>query len=135
MKRIAASTGATKQSVKQERPRWSGRNALVELAIVEKVEIVAGNALGVFSGIWPHDTAWVAMADVAPSAASIARLARFDAARGLSIPPEQAAPLYVRDQVALTIDERRQVASASPGRPRERVGSSRRDRVQREGAK
>ena len=116
-------------------PALQRPNALVELAIVEKVEIVAGNALAVFSGIWPHDTAWVAMADVAPSAASIARLARFDAARGLSIPPEQAAPLYVRDQVALTIDERRQVASASPGRPRERVGSSRSDRVQREGAK
>ena len=99
-----------------ERPQ-----ALVELAIVEKVEIVAGNALAAFSGIWPHDKSWAAMADVTPSAASIARLARFDAALGLSVPPEQAAPLYVRDQVALTIEERRQAASASPGRPKERV--------------
>ncbi len=79
--------------------------------------------------------AWVALPDVTPSAASIARLARFDAARGLAIPPEQAAPFYVRDHVALTIEERRQAASASPGRPKERAGSSRSDRVQREGAK
>ena len=98
-----------------ERPQ-----ALVQLAIAEKVDIVAGNALAAFSGIWPHDKPWVAMADVTPSAASIARLARLDAAHGRSVAPEHAAPLYVRNQVALTIEERRQAVSASPGRPEER---------------
>lgn len=98
-----------------ERPQ-----SLAQLAIVEKVDIVAGNALTAFSGIWPHDKPWTAMADVTPSAASIARLARFDAASGLTIAPELAAPVYVRDHVALTIEERGQAASAARVRPKER---------------
>jgi tRNA threonylcarbamoyladenosine biosynthesis protein TsaB len=88
-----------------ERPQ-----SLVRLAIDEEVDIIAGNALAVFSGIWPHDESWVALPDVTPSAASIAQLARLDAARGLAVAPEQAAPVYVRDRVALTIEERRKVA-------------------------
>lgn len=116
-------------------PALEWPQALVQLAIGEKVAIVAGSALAAFAGIWPHDKPWVAMAEVTPSAASIARLARFDAARSLSISPEEAVPLYVRDQVALTIEQRRQAASASPGRPKERAGPSRRDRAQRQGAK
>jgi tRNA threonylcarbamoyladenosine biosynthesis protein TsaB len=36
----------------------------------------------------------------------IATLARLAYARGGALPPEQAAPLYVRNQVALTIEER-----------------------------
>jgi len=88
-----------------ERPQ-----SLAQLATVEKVDIVAGNALTVFSSIWPHDKSWIALPDVTPSAASIAHLARFDTAHGLTLTPEQAAPVYVRDRVALTIEERRQVA-------------------------
>jgi len=94
--------------------------SLAPLAILEKVAIVAGNALAAFPGVWPRDKPWVAMADATPSAASIAHLARFDAAHGLSVAPELAAPVYVRDQVALTIEERRQAASAAPGRTQER---------------
>jgi tRNA threonylcarbamoyladenosine biosynthesis protein TsaB len=88
-----------------ERPQ-----SLPQLAATEKVDIVAGNALAAFSGTWPHDKPWVALPDVTPSSASIAHLARFDAARGLTLAPEQAAPVYVRDRVALTIEERRQAA-------------------------
>ena len=95
---------------------------VAQLAIDEEADIVAGNALAVFSGIWPHHKSWVALPDVTPSAAPIAQLARVDAARGLALAPEQAAPVYVRDHVALTIEERRQAASASPGRPKERAG-------------
>ena len=111
------------QAVSEARaPALERPQSLAQLAIVEKVDIVAGNALAAFSGIWPHDRPWAAMADVTASAAAIARLARFDAAHGLSLAPEQAAPVYVRDQVALTIEERSQAASASPRGPTERAG-------------
>jgi tRNA threonylcarbamoyladenosine biosynthesis protein TsaB len=100
-----------------ERPQ-----SLIQLAADERVDIVAGNALAAFSDVWPHDKPWIALPDATSSAATIATLARFDASRGLAIAPEQAAPIYVRDHVALTIEERRKVASASPGRPKERAG-------------
>ncbi|MEO8186796.1 MAG: tRNA (adenosine(37)-N6)-threonylcarbamoyltransferase complex dimerization subunit type 1 TsaB [Burkholderiaceae bacterium] len=96
-----------------ERPQ-----SLVQLADEGKVDIVAGNALMAFSNIWPHDKLWVALPDATSSAASIATLARFDASRGLAVAPEQAAPIYVRDHVALTIEERK-VASAAGGRAKE----------------
>lgn len=99
-----------------ERPQ-----SLAQLAIDEEVDLVAGNALTVFSGTGPHDKPWVALPDITPSAASIAHLARFDAAHGLTFAPEQAAPVYVRDRVALTTEERRRAASASPGRSKERA--------------
>ena len=98
-----------------ERPQ-----ALAQLAAKENVDIVAGNALAVFSAVWPHESCRITLPDATSSAASIAILARFDAARGLTVPPEQAAPIYVRDHVALTIEERRKVG-ASPGRRKERA--------------
>jgi tRNA threonylcarbamoyladenosine biosynthesis protein TsaB len=41
-----------------------------------------------------------------PRAGAIARLAARRLARGLGVPPERAAPLYLRDKVALTTEER-----------------------------
>jgi tRNA threonylcarbamoyladenosine biosynthesis protein TsaB len=41
-----------------------------------------------------------------PRAATVARLARQDWQRGAALPPEEAAPLYVRDKVAFTTAER-----------------------------
>ncbi len=41
-----------------------------------------------------------------PEAAALARLAAVRWARGAAVPPEQAQPLYVRDKVALTSQER-----------------------------
>ena len=41
-----------------------------------------------------------------PRAGAIARLAVRRLARGLAVPPERAAPLYLRDKVALTTAER-----------------------------
>ena len=89
-----------------ERPQ-----SLVQLAAEQTVDIIAGNALTAFPDAWPQDKRWVALPDATSSAAAVATLARFDAARGLTVAPEQAAPIYVRDHVALTIDERK-VASA-----------------------
>ncbi|WP_051094449.1 bifunctional tRNA (adenosine(37)-N6)-threonylcarbamoyltransferase complex dimerization subunit type 1 TsaB/ribosomal protein alanine acetyltransferase RimI [Bordetella sp. FB-8] len=50
-----------------------------------------------------------------PRAATVARLARNDWLRGAALPPEEAAPLYVRDKVAFTMAER---AGGQGGNPR-----------------
>ncbi len=99
-------------------PALESPQSLTELADLQQVDIVAGNALTAFAEAWPHDRRWVRLPDAKSSAGSIARLARFDAAHGLSVAPDRAAPLYVRAHVALTIEERRQLADAAPGRPK-----------------
>lgn len=69
-------------------------------------DLIAGNALRVYaaelqslsgSGQWP----WLA-----PSAATMVRLAHQLAQQGMATAPHAAAPLYVRNQVALTIEQR-----------------------------
>ena len=99
-----------------ERPQSLG-----QLGAEAKVDIVAGNALTAFPDSWPHDKPWIVLPDATSSAASIATLARFDASHGLAVAPAQAAPIYVRDRVALTIEERK-IASGSAGRPNELAG-------------
>ncbi len=94
--------------------------SLPQLATAQKVDILAGNALTAFASIWPCQSSWAIAPDATSSAAAIARLARSDATRGLSVTPDQAAPVYVRDHVALTIEERRKVG-ALPGRLKERA--------------
>lgn len=42
-----------------------------------------------------------------PRAGAVARIAAVRYARGLAVPAESAAPLYLRDKVALTVEERR----------------------------
>jgi tRNA threonylcarbamoyladenosine biosynthesis protein TsaB len=48
----------------------------------------------------------VVMADVFPHARDIARLAAREFEQGRAVAPEQAAPVYIRDKVALRSDER-----------------------------
>lgn len=93
-------------------PALADPQSLAELVASEDIDIVAGNALRVFANAWPEDGSWPALPDVTPTAADIARLARGDAERGLTIAPEQAAPIYVRDRVAMTVDERRALRAA-----------------------
>ncbi len=50
---------------------------------------------------------------VAPQAAAVARLARAAHARGESVQAAEARPLYVRDKVALTSDERARAKAAT----------------------
>ena len=80
--------------------------SLVQLAADLGADIVAGNALAMFSGVWPEDTRWLALPNATSSASSIARLGRLDASQGGAVAPAHAAPIYIRDHVALTIDER-----------------------------
>jgi tRNA threonylcarbamoyladenosine biosynthesis protein TsaB len=67
--------------------------------------IAAGNAWPVYAGRWPAElTAPQAMA--LPTAAALLRLAPAAWAAGEAVPPEEALPLYIRDKVAQTTDER-----------------------------
>lgn len=90
-------------------PALEHPQSLARLAAEERVDIVAGNALSIFSSAWPQTRTWVALPGATPTAATIARLARADVETGLVVAPEHAAPIYVRDHVALTIEERRKV--------------------------
>jgi tRNA threonylcarbamoyladenosine biosynthesis protein TsaB len=98
-------------------PALQRPQSLVQLAADQAVDIVAGNALAAFSDVWPKDGLWIALPGATSSAASIAILGRLDASRGRALAPQQAAPIYVRDHVALTIDERQQkkMMSTAPG--------------------
>ena len=70
--------------------------------------ISAGNAWSVYAGRWP-----VALtgpqAMVLPTAAALLRLAPIAWVTGQAVPPEEALPLYIRDKVAQTTDERMQI--------------------------
>ena len=67
--------------------------------------IAAGNAWPVYAGRWPAAlTAPQVMA--LPTAAALLRLAPAAWAAGEAVPPEEALPLYIRDKVAQTTDER-----------------------------
>ncbi len=73
--------------------------------------IAAGNAWPVYAGRWP--TALTATQRMAlPTAAALLRLAPAAWAAGQAVPPEEALPLYIRDKVAQTTDERMQIKAA-----------------------
>ena len=67
--------------------------------------IVAGNALRVFADSWPagHEEL---MPDLRASAGAIAALAARAWVEGRAVTPAEARPLYVRDRVAQTIEDR-----------------------------
>lgn len=102
-------------------PALASPQSLAQHAVDAGVQIVAGNALTVFGEVWPPDNVWTELPAATPTAGIIAKLARLDAARGLAVKPERAAPIYVRDQVALTIKERE--LAAGRGVPSEHAHS------------
>jgi tRNA threonylcarbamoyladenosine biosynthesis protein TsaB len=70
--------------------------------------IAAGNAWPVYAGRWPT-TLIAEQAAALPTAVALLRLAPAAWAAGLAVPPEEALPLYIRDKVAQTTDERLQL--------------------------
>jgi tRNA threonylcarbamoyladenosine biosynthesis protein TsaB len=76
-------------------------------------DAVAGDALSAFPELAGHVAVWERLPALRASAAPIAALA-LDAWRaGRTLAPRDAAPLYVRDRVALTVDERRAARAAT----------------------
>ena len=95
-------------AVEARAPSLERPASLPGLASEFDVALVTGNALSVFSSVWPTAHSWVALPELRATAADIARLARGDALLGRTVAPHEALPVYIRDQVALTTDERRQ---------------------------
>jgi tRNA threonylcarbamoyladenosine biosynthesis protein TsaB len=87
-------------------PALESPAALPDVARETGVDLVAGDALAVFADVWAGLAAAQHPA-VRGGAAEIARLARADFLRGRAVRAADAMPAYVRDRVALTIDERR----------------------------
>lgn len=93
-------------------PALASADELPDIADRCEPDLVAGNALRSFPA-WAARLRRAQAAEVSASARSIARLATDRFAQGGAMPAALAAPVYVRDRVALTIDERRAVAGAA----------------------
>jgi len=74
------------------------------------VDLLAGNVFAVYAGRLP--AVMPAQAEALPTAGALLRLAPALAAAGQCVPADLALPLYVRDKVALTTQEREQVKAA-----------------------
>ncbi|MDX3985496.1 MAG: tRNA (adenosine(37)-N6)-threonylcarbamoyltransferase complex dimerization subunit type 1 TsaB [Achromobacter sp.] len=77
--------------------------------------LLAGDAWDAYASDMIAPDGWARAADaLRPEAASVARLARQGWLRGEALPPEEAAPLYVRDKVAFTTAERMRGEGGNP---------------------
>ena len=72
-------------------------------------DLLAGNIFGVYAQRLPAGLASFARVEALPTATAMLRLAPGLAAAGHCVEAELALPLYVRDKVALTTEERAQV--------------------------
>lgn len=68
--------------------------------------LLAGNVFGVYAGRLPVFPETLLRITALPTASALLRLAPARLAAGQGVPASQALPLYVRDKVALTTDER-----------------------------
>jgi tRNA threonylcarbamoyladenosine biosynthesis protein TsaB len=71
-----------------------------------------GNARGAFAARWPAELSGQHMFAM-PTAQALLRLSPVAFGQGLSVPPEDALPLYIRDKVAQTTQERAQLKLAT----------------------
>lgn len=83
----------------------AGPPELADLAA--KVDAVAGDALKVFPDSFPEASRGLRFPDLRADAADILRLASSAVMIASAVAPEEAMPLYVRDRVAMTTEERR----------------------------
>lgn len=99
--------------------RWQQRHDFrlgkPEQVSADAVDALAGNVFAQYGERLPRPAAlpcWQAL----PTAAAMLRLAPTLLAGGNAVPADQALPLYIRDKVALTTEERA-AAKAQPSRP------------------
>ncbi len=76
------------------------------------VRLLAGNVFGVYAGRLPAALAALPCVEAFPTATALLRLAPALAAAGQCVEAALALPLYVRDKVAQTTDERAQIKAA-----------------------
>ena len=81
-------------------------------ADIANTALLAGNVFGVYADRLPADLARFTCAPALPTATALLRLAPALAAAGQCVDAALALPLYVRDKVALTTEERDQVKRA-----------------------
>ena len=93
-------------------PALASVDALAAACRSRMPDLVAGNALRAFPDV-AAGFAGAQAPEASASAAAIARVAMMRLAGGGAGPAEFAAPVYVRDRVALTIEERRAAARGS----------------------
>ena len=110
-RRTAACIATTSSCRSSHAPALESPAALDSIRCEAGADLVAGDALSVFREAWGAP-AGDRLPELRGGAGDIARLARIDFGRGLAVTAAEAMPLYVRDRVALTIDERRQKVSA-----------------------
>jgi len=81
-------------------------------------QLLAGNVFGVYAHRLPAAAPARPCVEALPTAAALLRLAPMLAAAGRCVEASQALPLYVRDKVAQTTEERAQAkAAAAPAAP------------------
>ena len=97
-------------------PALEEPRALQRVAGEFNATVIAGNALVVFPDAAVGNESRMLLPSVVATAADMAMIASADASAGLTIAPDEALPVYVRDRVALTIGEResRRNAASSP---------------------
>lgn len=81
----------------------------------EPGEVLAGNAHAVYAGRWSAAATGASHVDAAPRAEAMLRLAPALLAAGCAVPAAQAMPIYIRDKVAQTTEER--AAAKAAGHP------------------
>jgi tRNA threonylcarbamoyladenosine biosynthesis protein TsaB len=99
------------ECLEERAPSLERPAALPAIARAAGARLVVGDALTVFADVWTG-AGLDSLPALRASAGTIARLARIDLARGRAVDPAAAMPVYVRDRVAFTVEERRQRAPA-----------------------
>ncbi|SFC31163.1 tRNA threonylcarbamoyladenosine biosynthesis protein TsaB [Polaromonas sp. OV174] len=79
------------------------------LVLTSPPDLLAGNVFGVYAARLPASLAGLAQAEALPTATALLRLAPALAAAGHCVAAAQALPLYVRDKVAQTTEERARI--------------------------
>jgi tRNA threonylcarbamoyladenosine biosynthesis protein TsaB len=87
-------------------PALATPEQMADLVAQWRPQVIAGDALRVFPSAWEPLDEGIRLPAMAVEACMIAQLARTELAAGRSVAARDASPEYVRDQVALTTEQR-----------------------------